>query len=95
MFLCCSSLSRFWYERRGQFTDEQLAVIRSTTLARVICDTGDNFTRIQEDVFAVTPLEQWKSCEDIPRLDLTPWQDCCDCKCWFSDLDPGTRFTKV
>ena len=73
-------INRFWYENPGVHTEEQLAELVKATLGRVLCDNGDNITRVQEDVFRVTPLEDWKQCDEIPQIDLTPWKDCCDCK---------------
>ena len=71
---------RFWCENPGVHTEEQLAELRKITLARVLCDNGDNITRVQEDVFRVTPLGDWKQCNEIRQMDLTAWKDCCDCK---------------
>ncbi|XP_012286670.1 peroxidasin [Orussus abietinus] len=70
---------RFWYEGEAGFKDEQLQEIRKTSLARLLCDNGDNITRVQPDVF-VMPGEGggFVSCEDIPKMDLRVWADCCE-----------------
>ncbi|XP_062542992.1 peroxidasin [Armigeres subalbatus] len=70
---------RFWYEN-DQFKPEQLAQIKKTTLGRVLCDNGDNITRVTENVF-VLPSKQggYKFCEDIPQMDMEHWIDCSDC----------------
>lgn len=70
---------RFWYENPGVFRDEQLAQIRQTSLARILCDNGDNITRVQPNVFLL-PMgdNSYVSCDDIPYVDLSAWSDCCD-----------------
>ncbi|PKU45032.1 hypothetical protein llap_4663 [Limosa lapponica baueri] len=70
---------RLWYENPGVFTPAQLTQIKQTSLARVLCDNGDNITRVQHDVFKVAEFPHgYSSCEDIPKLDLRMWQDCCE-----------------
>uniref|UniRef100_A0A8C9FDW3 Peroxidasin n=1 Tax=Pavo cristatus TaxID=9049 RepID=A0A8C9FDW3_PAVCR len=62
---------RLWYENPGVFTPAQLTQIKQTSLARVLCDNGDNITRVQHDVFKVAEFPYgYSSCEDIPKLDL-------------------------
>lgn len=71
---------RFWYENPGVFTADQLTQLKQVTLARVICDNGDNIDRIQKDVFINTKRKDYVSCDDIPKIDLKMWADCChDC----------------
>ncbi|TMS21463.1 Peroxidasin-like protein [Larimichthys crocea] len=73
---------RFWYENPGVFTPAQLTQLKQASLTRVLCDNGDNITRIQQDVFAVAEFPHgYGSCDDIPQIDLRMWQDCCeDCR---------------
>ncbi|XP_024116963.1 peroxidasin isoform X4 [Oryzias melastigma] len=73
---------RFWYENPGVFTPAQLTQLKQASLARVLCDNGDNITRVQSDVFTVAELPHgFGSCDDIPHVDLRMWQDCCeDCR---------------
>uniref|UniRef100_UPI00398F47F3 peroxidasin homolog isoform X2 n=1 Tax=Pristiophorus japonicus TaxID=55135 RepID=UPI00398F47F3 len=73
---------RFWYENPGVFTPAQLTQIKQTSLARVLCDNGDNITRIQPDVFRVAEYPHgYQSCAVMPKMDLRMWQDCCeDCR---------------
>lgn len=72
-------LFRFWYENPGVFTPAQLTQLKQASLARVLCDNGDNITRIQQDVFRVAELPHgYGSCDDIPQIDLRMWQDCCE-----------------
>lgn len=77
--LPCPVLSRFWYENPGVFSPAQLTQLKQASLARVLCDNGDNITRIQQDVFQVAELPHgYGSCDDVPHIDLRMWQDCCE-----------------
>lgn len=68
-----------WYENPGVFTPAQLTQIKQTSLARIVCDNSDNITRVQRDVFRVAEFPHgYSSCDEIPRLDLRVWQDCCE-----------------
>ncbi len=70
---------RFWYENPGSFSPAQLTQLKQTSLARVLCDNSDNITRIQSDVFSVAEFPHgYGSCDDIPKIDLRMWQDCCE-----------------
>ncbi|XP_072917938.1 peroxidasin homolog [Hemitrygon akajei] len=70
---------RFWYENPGVFTPAQLTQIKQASLARVICDNGDNIQQVQPDVFRVANYPQgFVNCREIPQIDLRMWQDCCE-----------------
>uniref|UniRef100_A0A9J7ZCB5 Peroxidasin n=1 Tax=Cyprinus carpio carpio TaxID=630221 RepID=A0A9J7ZCB5_CYPCA len=70
---------RFWYENPGSFSPAQLTQLKQTSLARVLCDNSDNITRIQSDVFSVAVFPHgYGSCDDLPKIDLRMWQDCCE-----------------
>ncbi|XP_073436974.1 peroxidasin homolog [Dendrobates tinctorius] len=70
---------RFWYSNPGVFTPPQLTQIKQTSLARILCDNGDNIRHVQEDVFHVASFPNgMKKCEDLPGIDLRFWQECCD-----------------
>ncbi|XP_017332074.1 peroxidasin [Ictalurus punctatus] len=73
---------RFWYENPGVFSPAQLTQLKQASLTRVLCDNGDNITRIQSDVFTVAEFPRaYGNCEDVPKIDLRMWQDCCeDCR---------------
>lgn len=76
---CLSALFRFWYENAGVFTPAQLTQLKQASLARVLCDNGDNITRVQQDVFRVAEHPHgYSSCDDVPQIDLRMWQDCCE-----------------
>ena len=74
MHLIIVNLFRFWYENPGVFTEPQLAELRKVTMARMICDSGDNIKKMPADVFRNEELEDWMDCEDIEYMDLTPWK---------------------
>ncbi|EFB27581.1 hypothetical protein PANDA_008297, partial [Ailuropoda melanoleuca] len=69
---------RFWYENPGVFTPAQLTQLKQASLARVLCDNGDNIQQVQADVFVKAQYPQdYLSCSEIPQVDLRVWQDCC------------------
>lgn len=71
-------LCRLWYENEGVFTANQLREIRQTSLARVICDNGDNIRHIQRNVFLNARYpEDFVSCDLIPRINTQVWASCC------------------
>ena len=60
------------------FNPDQLLQIKQSSLARVICDSSDDITHVQSDVFRmVNSREEYLSCDDIPKMDLKMWSDCC------------------
>ena len=73
---------RFWYEGTGVFDSDQLLQIRKTTLARVLCDNGDDIERVQRDVFRnAKTLDDYEPCSAHPKVDLRFWSDCGDDQC--------------
>ena len=68
---------RFWYERPGVFTAEQLAELKKVTLSRVICDNLYSVVSIQPDAFLVASNEtQRVECRfGLPVLNLTKWKE--------------------
>ncbi|XP_076309330.1 salivary peroxidase/catechol oxidase-like isoform X2 [Tachypleus tridentatus] len=73
---------RLWYENgnmESSFTEPQLAEIRKSSLARIICDNSDMFEVMQPFAF-LQPNPIWNplvSCNStlIPRLYLGPWRN--------------------
>ena len=58
---------RFWYERDDHqtgFTPEQLAEIRKSTIARIICDNANDVVNIQRNAF----MPGTNSAGDNPRI---------------------------
>ncbi|CAH1772788.1 unnamed protein product, partial [Owenia fusiformis] len=69
---------RFWYENPGVLKPGQLTAIKQTSLARVLCDNGDDIKRVQRDVFKRADIRhEYKDCEELPYVDLKLWTDCC------------------
>lgn len=71
---------RLWYENPSLFKPDQLREIKKTSLARILCDNGDNIDTIGENVFLL-PEEQdgLISCDDLPTMDVRFWADCETC----------------
>ncbi|XP_028406279.1 peroxidasin-like isoform X2 [Dendronephthya gigantea] len=77
---------RFWYEYDGVFEPAQLTQIKRVTLARVLCDNGDNITQAQPDVFLrVNHISGYTSCSSKPSIDLRLWKECCSENCYSTD----------
>ncbi|KAG6457151.1 hypothetical protein O3G_MSEX010145 [Manduca sexta] len=71
---------RLWYENPSVFKMDQLRQIKETSLARVLCDNGDNIDTIGENVFLLPEVQDGlSSCEDLPSMDLRFWADCESC----------------
>ena len=68
---------RYWYENTNIFTADQLIELEKHTLARVLCDSGDNIEEIQSDVFErATYPNDYLACDQIPAMNLTlAWVD--------------------
>ncbi|XP_076824795.1 myeloperoxidase-like [Clavelina lepadiformis] len=71
---------RFWFENGGsnaRFTYSQLEVIKSVSLARILCDVGENITTIQPRVMEqiTQPGNARISCSSLTEIDLTPFRE--------------------
>ena len=64
---------RFWYENPGVFSQSQLDQLRQVTVARVLCDNGDNIRHVARDVFKHSNKSSVVSCDQIQRMSLNPW----------------------
>jgi peroxidase len=72
---------RFWYEepkQAGSFTQAQLNAIKETSMARILCDNGDNIQLMQPLAFKSTnDMNRKIGCggKGIPRVDLSAWRE--------------------
>ncbi|VDL71064.1 unnamed protein product [Nippostrongylus brasiliensis] len=73
---------RFWYENffsPSSFSADQLAELRKTTLARIICDNADDVRSIQHNVFMLA--DDYGNCpvschsSIIDTIDYSVWKD--------------------
>ena len=78
---------RFWYENPSTFKPDQLAQLRQVSLARIICDNSDDVQNIHSDVFKLNK-GSLLSCDQIPKMDLSPWHDSQQCH---KDIVQGRR----
>lgn len=63
---------RFYYENPGIFTRAQLSELRKSSFSRLLCDNGDNITKVPREAFRIG---QMTSCSQIPQMDLTKWKE--------------------
>ncbi|KAI8430940.1 hypothetical protein MSG28_001055 [Choristoneura fumiferana] len=71
---------RLWFENPTVFKPEQLAQIKKTSLARILCDNGDNIDTIGENVFLIPEVQDGMvSCDDLSSIDIRFWADCESC----------------
>ncbi|VDN35637.1 unnamed protein product, partial [Gongylonema pulchrum] len=85
---------RFWYENEGVFTSLQLQQIRKSSLAAVLCNSGDAIDRVQRDVFEYRgnrSMKFYESCDEIPQINLNIWQSCCEKSCF----SPGSEQSMI
>ncbi|XP_014485955.1 PREDICTED: chorion peroxidase [Dinoponera quadriceps] len=77
-FLRLQKGDRYWYEFAEQpypFTEDQLAELRKSSLAKLICDTSDGITYTQMKVMSSAGRDNpMISCEDIPGPTFAPWR---------------------
>ncbi|XP_004924228.3 peroxidase [Bombyx mori] len=85
---------RFWYENDihpGALTQDQLVEIRKISMAKIMCDHGDQVEDIQPNVFILPGYgNELTKCSSLPTLDWQLWKDqSCDktYKKQDSDLD--------
>lgn len=71
-FICYIVFSRFYYENPGIFTRGQLVEIRKSSLARLLCDNGDNIDFVPREAFR---LGRMTPCSQIPQMDLSRWKE--------------------
>ena len=71
---------RFWFETSDpfiRFSEKQLAEIRKTSLAEIICKNSDSITMIQSHVMDLpnTFTNPRIPCKSLPTPDLTYWRE--------------------
>ncbi|KAL1476684.1 hypothetical protein MTO96_036329, partial [Rhipicephalus appendiculatus] len=68
---------RLWYLNEGTFTAEQREELKRSSLARVLCENGDNITHVTRDVFTLPERQPGGivHCTDIPALNLEHWRE--------------------
>ncbi|XP_018332236.1 peroxidasin [Agrilus planipennis] len=69
---------RFWYENPPPegFTLDQLASIKATTLAKILCDNSDHVKAIPKSVMKkVGKSNKYISCSDLRKTRLEYWKD--------------------
>lgn len=77
---------RLWYENEKTFNEEQREQLEKSSLARVLCDNGDNITKVTQNVFLLPKVQNgYISCDTLPEMDLRYWQDCEKCSKGKSD----------
>ena len=69
-------MCRFYFEREGEFSPDQLIQLKQASLSRVICDNADNITRVPVDSFILQDSSEFVSCDKLPTVDLQLWQEC-------------------
>lgn len=71
---------RHWYESQSTFRPDQLNEIKMASLARVLCDNGDNITEINQNVFRLSDTKSGLiKCKKIPKMNLGFWLNCDKC----------------
>ncbi|CAF3402562.1 unnamed protein product [Rotaria socialis] len=70
---------RYFHEKPGIFTSQQMNSLQKTTLAKVLCENGDRIEHIPRNVFlnALYPRD-YVPCSQIEDIDLEPWRGCCN-----------------
>ncbi|GMS93912.1 hypothetical protein PENTCL1PPCAC_16087, partial [Pristionchus entomophagus] len=74
---------RFWYENPDVFTPMQLQQIKKSSLSRLLCDNGDDITRVQRNAFMYpgNSTQLYEKCENLPEMNLAVFSSCCDAGC--------------
>jgi peroxidase len=65
---------RFYYEKEGVFSEEQLAEIRNASMSRILCDNLANIVSVQRDSFRAGTVNNRVLCDRIPDIDLSKWR---------------------
>uniref|UniRef100_A0A8B9I483 Lactoperoxidase n=1 Tax=Anser brachyrhynchus TaxID=132585 RepID=A0A8B9I483_9AVES len=66
---------RFWWEKPGVFTLQQLHALKKVSLSKVICD-NTHIKKLPRNMFqASTYPENFVDCHEIDMLNLSAWKD--------------------
>ncbi|KAM9176785.1 LOW QUALITY PROTEIN: eosinophil peroxidase-like [Mergus octosetaceus] len=66
---------RFWWEKPGVFTLQQLHALKKVSLSKMICD-NTHIKKLPQDMFqASTYPENFIDCHEIGMLNLSAWKD--------------------
>ena len=63
--------------------------LNQASLSRILCDNADNIDRVPMDAFILQDKSEFTSCSDIPRVDLTMWQECSMLTCLVGNGERG------
>lgn len=70
---------RYWYENDlppNGFTEEQLAEIRKSSLANLLCENGNRISFVQPQMALVSDpyLNAFQYCRNLKKMDLSKWR---------------------
>ncbi|XP_033760036.1 myeloperoxidase-like [Pecten maximus] len=66
---------RYWFDRTGDIeglTEDQVDAVKNFPLAKLFCDTF-GLNRIQEDIFSIPRVNEFKACADFEEFDIAPF----------------------
>uniref|UniRef100_A0A915DHU7 peroxidase n=1 Tax=Ditylenchus dipsaci TaxID=166011 RepID=A0A915DHU7_9BILA len=66
---------RMFFMNTGVFTTQQQQALSRVTMARVVCDTGEDFPTVPTSAFLVDDGRNAVPCTQIPTLDLNAWRE--------------------
>ncbi|XP_048855454.1 eosinophil peroxidase [Brienomyrus brachyistius] len=66
---------RFWWQKKGVFTKQQVKSLSKVSMARIICD-NTGITSVPKNPFLLSASGvKLTKCQDIPTVDLKPWKE--------------------
>ncbi|KAL3124330.1 hypothetical protein niasHT_008562 [Heterodera trifolii] len=66
---------RFYYENPGIFSNAQLAELKKTSMARLLCDNGDHISKVPFDALLLPSAIGTVPCARLAQLDLRKWSE--------------------
>ena len=79
-FIALKKGDRFWHENAGVFSDTQLNQVKSTGLAKVMCEVLDGMKKASENPFIRgdtqfgSKFNGIQNCDKIGKIDFSPWK---------------------